>query len=122
VTGRKSIFIGSHACEILGVPTDEARALLRELLETATRPELVYVHQWRRGDLVMWDNRAMLHRGRPWDGSRFRRVMHRTTVAGDGPTVPADQPVPAVAPARAEDVAWARAQLAIAQARSCSST
>jgi len=122
VTGRKSIFIGSHACEILGVPTDEARALLRELLETATRPELVYVHQWRRGDLVMWDNRAMLHRGRPWDGSRFRRVMHRTTVAGDGPTVPADQPVPAVGPARAEDVAWARAQLAIAQARSCSST
>ena len=122
MTGRKSIFIGSHACEILGVPTDEARALLRELLETATRPELVYVHQWRRGDLVMWDNRAMLHRGRPWDGSRFRRVMHRTTVAGDGPTVPADQPVPAIAPARAEDVAWARAQLAIAQARSCSST
>ena len=112
VTGRKSLFVGSHACEILGMPTDQARAFLRELLEAATRPELVYVHRWRAGDLVMWDNRCMLHRGRPWDGTRFRRVMHRTTVAGDGPTVPDDETAPAVAPARDVDVAWGRAQLA----------
>jgi alpha-ketoglutarate-dependent taurine dioxygenase len=92
------------------MPTAEARALLRELREAATRPELVYTHRWQVGDLVMWDNRCMLHRGRPWDESRHRRVMHRTTVAGVGPTAPDEAPA-AVSPARAEDVAWGRAQL-----------
>jgi alpha-ketoglutarate-dependent 2,4-dichlorophenoxyacetate dioxygenase len=109
--GRKGYFVGSHACEIVGMPTDEARALLRELLERATRPEVVYTHRWRPGDLVMWDNRCVLHRGRPWDESAYRRVMHRTTVAGDGPTV-AEVPDTAVAPAREIDIAWGRAQLA----------
>jgi len=109
--GRKAFYVGSHACEIVGMPTGEARALLRELLEAATRPELVYTHRWSPGDLVMWDNRAALHRGRPWDENRHRRVMHRTTVAGDGPTVP-DAPSLAVAPARETDIAWGRAQLA----------
>jgi alpha-ketoglutarate-dependent 2,4-dichlorophenoxyacetate dioxygenase len=108
---RKAFFVGSHACEIVGMPTDEARALLRELLEAATPPELVYTHRWAPGDLVMWDNRCTLHRGRPWDESRYRRVMHRTTVAGDGPTAPeiADLVVTA---ARETDIAWGRAQLA----------
>jgi alpha-ketoglutarate-dependent 2,4-dichlorophenoxyacetate dioxygenase len=109
--GRKAYFVASHACEIVGMPTDEARALLRDLLARATRPELVYTHRWRPGDLVMWDNRCMLHRGRPWDESKYRRVMHRTTVAGDGPTVP-DVPDATVAPAREVDIAWGRAQLA----------
>jgi alpha-ketoglutarate-dependent 2,4-dichlorophenoxyacetate dioxygenase len=111
--GRKAFYVGSHACEIVGMPTDAARALLRELLEAATRPGLVYTHRWDPGDLVMWDNRAILHRGRPWDESRFRRVMHRTTVAGDGPTAPDIADV-TVAPARDVDVAWGRAQLAMA--------
>ena len=110
VHGRKAFFVGSHACEILGVPTDEARVLLRELLALATRPEAVYTHRWRVGDLVMWDNRCVLHRGRPWDESRYRRVMHRTTVAGEGPTAP-DAPGIVVSPARATDVAWGRRQL-----------
>ena len=110
VNGRKAFYVGSHACEIVGMPTAEARALLRELRETATRPELVYTHRWRVGDLVMWDNRCMLHRGRPWDESRYRRVMHRTTVAGTGPTAPDEGPA-SVNPMRAEDVAWGRAQL-----------
>jgi len=109
--GRKTFYVGSHACEILGMQTDEARTLLRELLELATRPELVYTHRWRPGDLVMWDNRCVLHRGRPWDENKYRRVMHRTTVAGDGPTAP-DVPEIAVAPARETDIAWGRAQLA----------
>ncbi len=109
--GRKAYFVASHACEIVGMATDEARALLRELLERATRPEVVYTHRWRPGDLVMWDNRCVLHRGRPWDESAYRRVMHRTTVAGDGPTVP-DVPDAPVAPAREIDIAWGRAQLA----------
>ena len=110
VHGRKAFYVGSHACEIEGLPTAGARALLRELREAATRPDLVYTHRWRVGDLVMWDNRCMLHRGRPWDESRHRRVMHRTTVAGVGPTAPEAPPAP-ISPARAEDVAWGRAQL-----------
>ncbi len=110
VNGRKAFYVGSHACEIVGMPTAEARALLRELREAATRPELVYTHRWRVGDLVMWDNRCMLHRGRPWDESRYRRVMHRTTVAGEGPTAPDEGPA-AVSPARDVDMAWGRAQL-----------
>jgi alpha-ketoglutarate-dependent 2,4-dichlorophenoxyacetate dioxygenase len=109
--GRKNIYIGSHACEIVGMPTDEARALLRDLLERATRPELVYTHRWQVGDLVMWDNRCMLHRGRPWDEGRYRRVMHRTTVAGEGPTAP-DIGRLAVSPARESDVTFGRSQLA----------
>jgi len=108
--GRKAFYVGSHACEIVGMPTPEARALLRELREAATRPDLVYTHRWRVGDLVMWDNRCMLHRGRPWDESRYRRVMHRTTVAGEGPTAPEEGPA-AVTPARDVDMAWGRAQL-----------
>jgi alpha-ketoglutarate-dependent 2,4-dichlorophenoxyacetate dioxygenase len=111
VNGRKAFYVGSHACEIVGMPTDEARGLLRELLVAATRQELVYSHRWRVGDLVMWDNRCVLHRGRPWDESRYRRVMHRTTVAGDGPTA-SDLPGAAFTPARETDVAWGRAQLA----------
>jgi alpha-ketoglutarate-dependent 2,4-dichlorophenoxyacetate dioxygenase len=109
-TGRKAFYVGSHACEIAGMPTDEARALLRELLVIATQPGLVYTHRWRPGDLVMWDNRAVLHRGRPWDESRYRRVMHRTTVAGGGPTAP-DVPDIAVSPARETDLTWGQAQL-----------
>ena len=90
-TGRRSLYLGSHASHIVGRPVAEGRALLRELLEFATQPAFVYRHRWRVGDLVMWDNRCVLHRGRPWDEARHRRVMRRTTVAGDGPTVPEPQ-------------------------------
>lgn len=93
-TGRKSLYLGSHASCILGRPVEEGRALLRELLEFATRPAFVYRHVWRQHDLVMWDNRCVLHRGRPWDEGRHRRVMHRTTVAGAGPTVVDGRPIP----------------------------
>jgi alpha-ketoglutarate-dependent 2,4-dichlorophenoxyacetate dioxygenase len=110
--GRKAFYVGSHACEIVGMSTDAARTLIQRLVAEATRPELVYTHRWQPGDLVMWDNRCMLHRGRPWDEGRYRRVMHRTTVAGDEPTAPDGEA--AVAPARPEDVAWARAQVDVA--------
>jgi alpha-ketoglutarate-dependent 2,4-dichlorophenoxyacetate dioxygenase len=92
-TGRQALYLGSHASHIIGRPLDEGRALLRELLEFATQPPFVYRHHWRVGDLVMWDNRCVLHRGRPWDEARYRRVMHRTTVAGAGPTVVDGRPV-----------------------------
>jgi alpha-ketoglutarate-dependent 2,4-dichlorophenoxyacetate dioxygenase len=91
VNGRKSIYIGSHAWYIEGMDYDESRRVLDELLAHTTRPECVYQHRWRQWDLVMWDNRCVLHRGRPWDAARHRRVMHRTTVAGEGPT--ADPPL-----------------------------
>ncbi|HTO12863.1 MAG TPA: TauD/TfdA family dioxygenase [Candidatus Binatia bacterium] len=96
-TGRKAVYLGSHASYIVGLPVDEGRRLLHDLLEHATQPQFVFQHRWRVGDCVMWDNRAVLHRGRPWD-ERQRRVMHRTTVAGDGPTVP-DPIVTAAVPA-----------------------
>jgi alpha-ketoglutarate-dependent 2,4-dichlorophenoxyacetate dioxygenase len=110
VNGRKAFYVGSHACEIVGMPTAEARALLRELREMATQPHLVYSHRWQVGDLVMWDNRCMLHRGRPWDESRYRRAMHRTTVAGEEPTAPDEGPA-SVNPMREEDLVWGRSQL-----------
>ena len=86
VTGRKSLYLSSHAGSILGWPVPEARAFLRDLTEHATQPRFVYVHKWRQHDLVMWDNRQMMHRVRRFD-ERLVRDMRRTTVAGDAPTV-----------------------------------
>ena len=85
VTGRKSLYLSSHAGGIVGMPMPEARVLLRDLNEHATRPKFVYVHTWRPWDLVMWDNRQMMHRVRRYDESQ-PRDMRRTTVAGDAPT------------------------------------
>ena len=85
VTGRKSLYLASHAGAIVGMTTPEARILLRDLTEHATQPKFVYAHQWRRWDLVMWDNRQVMHRGRRYD-QRHPRDMRRTTVAGDAPT------------------------------------
>ena len=84
--GRKALFVGSHASHIEGMPEDEGRALLAELLEFATKRDFVYRHQWHAGDLVMYDNRAVLHRATPYAITEHPRVLHRTTVAGDGPT------------------------------------
>ena len=84
--GRKAVYVGSHAWFVEGMSIDDSRILIAKLLEITTRPDRVYRHTWRVGDLVMWDNRCVLHRGRPWDSARHPRVMHRTTVAGTGPT------------------------------------
>jgi len=84
-SGRKSLYLASHAGTIIGWPVPEARAFLRDLNEDATRPENVYVHKWRQFDLVMWDNRQTMHRVRRFDDSKVRD-MRRTTVAGDAPT------------------------------------
>lgn len=87
VNGRKGLMIGAHAARIVGWPEEKGRALLDELLALATRPEACYSHAWRDGDLIVWDNRCCLHRATPYDSSRYRRLMQRTTIAGDGPTV-----------------------------------
>ncbi len=86
MNGRKNFYAGAHASYIRGMPLEEGRKLLQELTAFATQPQYVYVHQWRQYDVVMWDNRCCLHRGRPWDKARYRRVMHRTTVAGVEPS------------------------------------
>ena len=86
VTGRKSLYLSSHAGTILGLPMPEARIILRDLTEHATQPRFVYVHKWKLDDLVVWDNRQTMHRGRRYDESQARDVR-RTTVAGDAPTV-----------------------------------
>jgi alpha-ketoglutarate-dependent 2,4-dichlorophenoxyacetate dioxygenase len=86
VTGRKSLYLSSHAGGILGMPMPEARVLLRDLTEHATQSAFVYVHRWRQHDLVMWDNRRTMHRVRRYDESE-PRDMRRTTVAGDEPTM-----------------------------------
>ena len=85
VTGRRSLYLASHAGAIVGMTKPEARILLRDLTEHATQPQFVYVHRWRRWDLVMWDNRQVMHRGRRYDQGH-PRDMRRTTVAGDAPT------------------------------------
>lgn len=84
-TGRKSLYLSSHAGAIVGMPMAEARILLRDLTEHATQAAFVYVHRWRPWDLVVWDNRRTMHRVRRYDEAQ-PRDMRRTTVAGDAPT------------------------------------
>jgi len=85
-TGRKSLFLASHAGAIVGWPVPEARAFLRDLTEHATQRQFVYAHEWKQWDLVMWDNRATMHRARPYDHAQVRD-MHRTTVACERSTM-----------------------------------
>ena len=78
-TGRRSLYLASHASQIVGWPVPEGRLMLRDLVEHATQPQFVYRHAWRVGDLVIWDNRATLHRGRPFDDAVHRRELRRVT-------------------------------------------
>jgi len=89
VTGRKSLFLASHAGTIVGWPMPEARAFLRDLTEHATQRQFVYAHRWTAGDLVIWDNRQTMHRARRYRETQEVRDMRRTTIAGDRPTVQA---------------------------------
>ena len=86
-TGAKNFYIGSHAKEILGWNYDDSRMLLDELLAEAVADEYVYTHTWQPGDLVIWDNRCILHRGTGYDADKYRRFMRQTRVAGSGPTL-----------------------------------
>ncbi|MPY72623.1 MAG: TauD/TfdA family dioxygenase [Alphaproteobacteria bacterium] len=86
VTGRKSLFLSSHAGAIVGWPMPEARAFLRDLMEHATQREFVHVHVWRQHDLVIWDNRQTMHRVRRFDDVREIRDMRRTTIKGEAMT------------------------------------
>jgi alpha-ketoglutarate-dependent 2,4-dichlorophenoxyacetate dioxygenase len=87
VNGRKALLLGSHIGAIAGVADDEAQGLIDELTAIATQAAFTYRHVWRNDDLVMWDNRAVIHRGHPYDELTERRLLVRTTLAGDAPTV-----------------------------------
>lgn len=76
---RRTLYIAAHASQIVGWPLPDGRLLLRELIEHATRRDFVYRHEWRKGDLVLWDNRCTMHRGRHFDESRVRDLRRVTT-------------------------------------------
>ncbi len=83
VNGRPALFLGAHASHIEGMPIEDGRALLKALLDHVTQPQFRYRHEWREGDLVVWDNRCVLHRATPYDSTRYKRLLQRTTVSGD---------------------------------------
>ena len=86
-TGEKNFYIGSHARSVVGWSEQDSRNLIDDLLARTTRPQDIHTHRWTPGDLVIWDNRCLLHRGRPFDADRYRRHMRQTRVCGVGPTL-----------------------------------
>ena len=83
VNGRDALYIASHTCAIDGMTNEAAQALVTDLIEAATARGLTHEHRWRAGDVVMWDNRAVLHRGRPWPGDEPRHMVRTTITATD---------------------------------------
>lgn len=83
VNGRKALFLGAHASHIQGLSIEDGRALIKAVMAHITRPQFRYRHAWRDGDLVIWDNRCILHRATPYDSARYKRLLQRTTVGGD---------------------------------------
>ena len=84
-SGRKCLYLASHASHILGMEVPDGKMLIRELLEHMTQPHLIHTHTWEVGDLMIWDNRCTLHRGRPYAEANHRRDMRRATVEDDDP-------------------------------------
>jgi taurine dioxygenase len=84
-TGRKCIFLGDHAWYVQGMPFEEGRQLIEDLNAAIIDPKRVYTHRWCPGDLVVWDNRCMLHKAEPYDVANEARVMRRCTVVGEVP-------------------------------------
>ena len=84
----KSLYLGAHCAAIEGVSETEGRALIDDLMAFAAQERFIYSHPWRPHDMIMWDNRAVLHRATPFENTTERRHMVRTTVAGEGSTVP----------------------------------
>ena len=91
--GRRALFIGSHAAGIEGMNYEDARAVIDELERICSKPEFTYRHKWREGDMVMFDNICVMHQAMPYDLSNSRRLLHRTTVAGNKPLEGVNGPV-----------------------------
>ena len=85
-TKRNAFYAGSHCSHILGWDKDEGRELIDEINEWIVSSGEMACHQWKTNEVVIWDNRRVLHRGTGYDESKYRRIMHRTTVAGDKPS------------------------------------
>ena len=85
-TGRRCLYLGDHAEYIVGMPYAEGRALIEELNALAIHPDLTYEHRWKPGELIVWDNRCLMHRATPYDPFTQRRVVRRCTVLGEAPT------------------------------------
>lgn len=79
-TGRKSLYLSSHASHIVGMDEKEGSELLQELTDFATQPQYCYAHKWRNGDIAIWDNSCTMHRATPFPEFKYRRVMKRTSV------------------------------------------
>ena len=79
-SGRKALYLASHADHIVGMEVPDGKMLLRELIEHCTQPHFIHTHTWQVGDLMIWDNRCTLHRGRPYDEANHRRDMRRATI------------------------------------------
>jgi len=92
---RRSLYLASHASRIVDWPVPEGRLLLRDLIEHATQREFVYRHAWRAGDLVIWDNRATMHRATPFDDKQYRRELRRVTTLDLPFTIGAEATTPA---------------------------
>ena len=92
VNGRRALYIASHAYAIEGMEQAAAQKLLAELTEACTAPGLSYIHQWQSGDVVMWDNRATMHRGRPWPAHEARLMVRSTIEATDADGVASMRP------------------------------
>ncbi len=88
INGRRALYIGAHAGRILGWPEPMSKAILWELAQRAEQPEFMMSHAWREGDVIVWDNRAVLHRATYYDATKHKRLMQRTTIGGDELTVP----------------------------------
>jgi alpha-ketoglutarate-dependent 2,4-dichlorophenoxyacetate dioxygenase len=104
VTSRKSLYLASHIGGIVSWPVPEARAFIRDLTEHATQRQFVHAHVWRMNNLVMWDNRTTMHRGRRYDDMNEVRDMRRTTLRGAGTDVE-QVPLGAAAAERPREVA-----------------
>jgi alpha-ketoglutarate-dependent 2,4-dichlorophenoxyacetate dioxygenase len=86
-SGRKALYIGNHATHVADWPLEEGQGFLRELNEFATQEPFTYRHEWRDGDLVLWDNRCTLHRATPYDDTKYKRDLRRTTINEYGPEI-----------------------------------
>ncbi|MEM7212266.1 MAG: TauD/TfdA family dioxygenase [Pseudomonadota bacterium] len=85
--GEKNLFIGSHVSDVEGMDADESRALLDQLVDEAVAEPNIYAHKWAPGDLVIWDNRCLIHRGAGYDADKYRRHMRQTRVSGECSTL-----------------------------------
>ena len=92
-TGRKALYVGSQATYVVGWPLDKGVALIEELIAYSSQERFIYTHKWTNGDLVIWDNQRVNHRGRSWDEEQYKRDLRRTTVKGSIPTMLRDKAV-----------------------------